>query len=93
MAEFNIENYRILEDTGILPPNVRAYRVRKGDVLFFDDIAMKKLCPEPIHMLKRFPLDGDGYLHGMVTKCVWSEKKWWQFWKKKKWLGCHVEVL
>lgn len=93
MAEFNIEDYRILDNPGMLPPYVRAYRIRKGDVLFLNDIAMKELCPEPIHMLKKFPLDRDGYVYGMVTKCVWSKKKWWQFWKKKKWLGCEVEIL
>ena len=66
------------------------YPVCKGDVIFLNDVEMKKLCPEPIHMLKRFPFCES---QGMVTKCVWSEKKWWQFWKKKKWLGCEVEIL
>ena len=71
-------------------PFARVVQLHKGDVLFLNDIAMKKLCPEPIHMLKRFPL---GDMQGMVTQCIWSQKKWWQFWKKKKWLGCEIEVL
>lgn len=74
------------------PTYARAYSLQKGDVIFLNNTAMKQLCPEPIHILKRFPL-GDSSLQGMVTQCVWSEKKWWQFWKKKKWLGCEVEIL
>lgn len=72
-------------------PYHRAYELRKGDVIFLNDVAMNELCNnELIYMLKDVPL---GNMRGIVTKCIWSKKKWWQFWKKKKWLGCNVEVL
>ena len=92
MVKFTADNYVVMNPSSTTLPYTRSYLLQKGDVIFLNDIAMKKLCPDPIHMLKRFPL-GDSELQGMVTKCVWSEKKWWQFWKKKKWLGCEVEVL
>ena len=71
---------------------VRALELHKGDEVFLDEEMIKKLCPEPIHMLKKFQLK-DSEFQGMITKCVWTEKKWWQFWKKKKWIGCYVEIL
>ena len=75
----------------ITDPFYRTVQLHKGDVIFLNDVAMKNICSnELIHVLKIIPL---GDLQGMVTECVWSKKKWWQFWKKKKWLGCYVEVL
>ena len=72
-------------------PFYRTAKLQKGDVVFLNDVAMKNICgDELIHVLKTIPL---GNLQGMITECVWSKKKWWQFWKRKKWLGCYVEVL
>ena len=72
-------------------PFVRVAQLHKGDVIFLNNVAIKELCNnEVIHVLKKVPLGG---LQGMVTEIIWSKKKWWQFWKKKKFLGCHVEVL
>lgn len=93
MVKVTKNNYIVMNNPCLTQlPYMGAYHLQKGDVIFLDDIAMKELCPEPIHMLKRFSL-GNSTLQGMVTKCIWSNKKWWQFWKKKKWLGCDVEVL
>jgi len=79
------ENYLITDE-----PFARAVQLHKGDVIFLNNIAIKELCNnELIHLLKDVPL---GDMHGIVTEIVWSKKKWWQFWKKKKFLGCHVEV-
>ena len=93
MVKFTIDNCIVTDNpSSINLPYIRKYLLQKGDVIFLNDIAMKMYCSEPIHMLKKFQL-GDSELQGMVTECIWSKKKWWQFWKKKKFLGCNVEVL
>lgn len=80
------ENYLLLDE-----PFVRTVELHKGDVIFLNNTAIKELCNhELIHLLKEVPL---GNMYGMVTKIIWSKKKWWKFWKKKKFLGCNVEVL
>lgn len=72
-------------------PFTRVVQLHKGDVIFLNNIAIKELCNnELIHLLKDVPL---GNMSGIVTEIIWSKKKWWQFWKKKEFLGCNVEVL
>ena len=89
IGEINME---FKEDKFIMTePFCRVFQLHKGDVFFLNDVAMKNICGnELIHILKIIPL---GDMQGMVTECIWSKKKWWQFWKKKKFLGCHVEIL
>lgn len=92
MIRVTKNNYILMDNPCLTQlPYIGAYQLQKGDVIFLNDVAMKEICDEPIHILKRFKL-GNSELQGMVTKCIWSKKKWWQFWKKKKWLGCDVEV-
>lgn len=81
------------EDILILdkPLFIRAVQLHKGDVIFLNNAAIKELCNnKSIYLLKKVPL---GNMQGMVTEIIWSKKKWWQFWKKKKVLGYHIEVL
>ena len=89
MPKFTTDNYMVIDDPTY--DRVWKWKLQHGDVIYLDKYAMEQLCTKPIHILKRFKL-GDSELQGMVVKCVWSEKKWWQFWKQKKWLGCHVEI-
>lgn len=78
-------------ELAIAKPFYRIIQLNKGDVIFLNNTRMKDICgDELIHVLKTIPL---GDLQGIVTECIWSEKKWWQFWKKKEFLGCNVEIL
>lgn len=69
----------------------RPYQLNPGDVMFVSDQHMKELGMTKYFMCDKVVLAGR--VVGIITKVCWSEKKWWQFWKKKVCLGCNVEIL
>ena len=56
----------------------RLYRVARGDRIFLYSDEEVKVS----ETYKNYP--------AIVTKIVYSPKKWWQFWKKKKQVGFQI---
>lgn len=73
-------------------PFMRAYQLNKGDVIYLNDVAAYEVYRTNVIYLKQC-ISFENNIQVMVTEIEWSKKKWWQFWKKKKFLGCYVEVI
>ena len=71
---------------------VRCVALHKGDIIYFNKEAMKELgyyydlLPGEVVLLNNLK-------EFRVVEIFKTKKKWWQFWKKVKVTGYHLEVL
>lgn len=68
---------------------LRVYRLNEGDVTWQSCDFYKEICKKV--KLGQILYDVP-HLQGIVTKITYDrEKKWWQFWIRRKKTGCYVE--
>ena len=67
-------------------PTSRLYQLKPGDEFVVKHQDEKE-------MLKIIDLIRKDFDRLMIMEILYSTKKWWQFWKKRKIIGCRVRVL